>query len=168
MRGVSEIQRLRNIVTQLRAPYGCPWDREQTHHYLLRCLVEEVSEVLEAIDNNDAFLQIKGDARRSILEVAGSDQSIIFEVSSENVVVSTNLQVAGTLVASDISVNNYVRASHISTNYITTEDFDGKMRKWKETTSTSPSGRHLGHYKVLVSTIDRSLQEDVAKDLKRI
>ena len=50
---VSEIQRLRNIVTQLRAPDGCPWDREQTHQTLLRCLVEEVSEVLEAIDNND-------------------------------------------------------------------------------------------------------------------
>ena len=50
---MSEIQRLRNIVTQLRAPNGCPWDREQTHQTLLRCLVEEVSEVLEAIDNND-------------------------------------------------------------------------------------------------------------------
>ena len=50
---VNEIQRLRNIVTQLRAPDGCPWDREQTHQTLLRCLIEEVSEVLEAIDNND-------------------------------------------------------------------------------------------------------------------
>ena len=50
---MSEIQRLRQIVIQLRAPDGCPWDREQTHHSLLRCLVEEVSEVLEAVDNND-------------------------------------------------------------------------------------------------------------------
>ena len=50
---MSEIQRLRQIVTQLRAPDGCPWDREQTHQSLLRCLVEEVSEVLEAVDNND-------------------------------------------------------------------------------------------------------------------
>ena len=43
---VNEIQRLRKIVTQLRAPDGCPWDREQTHQTLLRCLIEEVSEVL--------------------------------------------------------------------------------------------------------------------------
>ena len=50
---VNEIQRLRNIVIQLRAPDGCPWDREQTHQTLLRCLIEEVSEVLEAIDKND-------------------------------------------------------------------------------------------------------------------
>jgi len=52
---VSEIQRLRNIVTKLRAPDGCPWDREQTHHSLVKCLVEEVSEVIEAIDNEDSL-----------------------------------------------------------------------------------------------------------------
>ena len=51
---MSEIQRLRNIVAKLRSPDGCPWDIEQTHHSLVRCLVEEVSEVIEAIDNLDS------------------------------------------------------------------------------------------------------------------
>ena len=50
---VSEIQRLREIVAKLRAPDGCPWDREQTHQSLARCLVEETSEVLETIDAGD-------------------------------------------------------------------------------------------------------------------
>lgn len=50
---MSEIQRLREIVFKLRAPDGCPWDREQTHRSLARCLVEEASEVLEAIDEDD-------------------------------------------------------------------------------------------------------------------
>ena len=50
---VSEIQRLREIVENLRAPDGCPWDQEQTHHSLVRCLIEEVSETLEAIDQED-------------------------------------------------------------------------------------------------------------------
>ena len=50
---VSEIQRLREIVAKLRAPDGCPWDIEQTHQSLSRCLVEETSEVLETIDNLD-------------------------------------------------------------------------------------------------------------------
>ena len=50
---MSEIQRLRKIVFKLRAPDGCPWDREQTHKSLARCLVEEASEVLEAIDEDD-------------------------------------------------------------------------------------------------------------------
>jgi MazG family protein len=53
---VSEIQRLREIVFKLRAPDGCPWDREQTHKSLARCLVEEASEVLEAIDDDDPDL----------------------------------------------------------------------------------------------------------------
>ena len=53
---MSEIQRLREIVFKLRAPDGCPWDREQTHKSLARCLVEEESEVLEAIDEDDPAL----------------------------------------------------------------------------------------------------------------
>ena len=50
---VSELQRLREIVEKLRAPDGCPWDQEQTHDSLVRCLIEEVSETLEAIDKKD-------------------------------------------------------------------------------------------------------------------
>jgi len=37
----------------LRAPDGCPWDIEQTHRSLSRCLIEETSEVLETIDDLD-------------------------------------------------------------------------------------------------------------------
>ncbi len=40
---------LRNIVSILRAPGGCPWDREQTHESLRRGLLEESYEVVEAI-----------------------------------------------------------------------------------------------------------------------
>jgi hypothetical protein len=32
---------------------------------------------------------------------------------------------------------------------LTIESFRGKMRKWRESTTTSPSGRHLGRYKAL-------------------
>jgi len=53
-----------------------------------------------------------------------------------------------------------------SSSFITTEDFDSRMRKWRESTSTSPSGCHLGHYKVLVATLDRSLQENEFNKLK--
>jgi MazG family protein len=47
------INRLRQIVAQLRGPEGCPWDREQTHQTLKPHLLEECYEVLEAIDNAD-------------------------------------------------------------------------------------------------------------------
>jgi tetrapyrrole methylase family protein / MazG family protein len=38
------------IQARLRAPDGCPWDREQTHRTLARHLLEETHELLEAID----------------------------------------------------------------------------------------------------------------------
>ena len=50
---ISEFQTLVDIVAKLRAPGGCPWDREQTHESLRRTLLEEAHEVLEAIDGAD-------------------------------------------------------------------------------------------------------------------
>lgn len=41
------------IMEKLRAPDGCPWDREQDHKTLKQYLIEEAYEVLEAIDLND-------------------------------------------------------------------------------------------------------------------
>ncbi len=42
------------LQARLRAPGGCPWDREQTHHTLKTFLIEEAHEVLEALDQGDA------------------------------------------------------------------------------------------------------------------
>ena len=50
---LSEFQTLVDIVALLRAPGGCPWDREQTHESLKRNLLEETHEALEAIDGGD-------------------------------------------------------------------------------------------------------------------
>ena len=41
------------VMARLRAPGGCPWDREQDHRSLARHLLEETHEVLEAIDADD-------------------------------------------------------------------------------------------------------------------
>lgn len=41
------------VQARLRAPDGCPWDREQTHQTLARHLLEETHELLEAIDAGD-------------------------------------------------------------------------------------------------------------------
>ena len=43
-------------MARLRAPDGCPWDQEQTHQSIARCLVEEAAEVLEAIDTENTEL----------------------------------------------------------------------------------------------------------------
>ena len=52
--GVGEkFEQLVAIMRALRAPGGCPWDREQTHASLRPFVLEETYEVLEAIDTNN-------------------------------------------------------------------------------------------------------------------
>ena len=41
------------IIAHLRAPNGCPWDREQTHETLRKHLLEEAYETIAAIDSGD-------------------------------------------------------------------------------------------------------------------
>ena len=50
---MSPIDELRQTMARLRAPDGCPWDREQTHQTLTRCLIDECSELLDTIDRHD-------------------------------------------------------------------------------------------------------------------
>lgn len=47
------LDELVNIMNTLLAPGGCPWDREQTHESLVRYLIEETYEVIEAINEGD-------------------------------------------------------------------------------------------------------------------
>ena len=44
---------LRDLISFLRGPVGCPWDMEQTHESICRNFIEEVYEVAEAIDEGD-------------------------------------------------------------------------------------------------------------------
>jgi MazG family protein len=48
-----EFQKLVDIMTRLRGPAGCPWDREQTIESLRGFVLEETYEVLDAIDRGD-------------------------------------------------------------------------------------------------------------------
>lgn len=57
MMGCSEkgrqVERLRAIMTRLRAPGGCPWDAEQTHESLVSNLIEETYETVDTIQRGD-------------------------------------------------------------------------------------------------------------------
>ena len=46
-------EELVTIVERLRAPDGCPWDREQTSASLLPYLLEETYEVIESVDDRN-------------------------------------------------------------------------------------------------------------------
>lgn len=50
---VRGLEGLQWVITRLLGPYGCPWDRQQTHASLRPFLLEETHEVLEALDGDD-------------------------------------------------------------------------------------------------------------------
>jgi len=50
---MSAIDDLKQTMARLRGPGGCPWDQEQTHATLVRCLIDEVSELIDTIDRAD-------------------------------------------------------------------------------------------------------------------
>jgi MazG family protein len=47
------INDLLKVMARLRSPTGCPWDREQNHHTLRRHAIEEVYELIDAIEAGD-------------------------------------------------------------------------------------------------------------------
>jgi MazG family protein len=53
VRNRADIQKLVDLVEQLRGEDGCPWDREQTRETLKPMLIEEAYEVLDALDGED-------------------------------------------------------------------------------------------------------------------
>src|SRR6202022_5061179 len=56
------------IMERLRAPGGCPWDREQTFDSIKPYTLEETYEVLEAIDNRD-WAELTGELGDLLLQV---------------------------------------------------------------------------------------------------
>jgi MazG family protein len=53
MKQHSAIQDLLKVMARLRSPTGCPWDREQSHMTLRRHAIEEVYELIDAIEAGD-------------------------------------------------------------------------------------------------------------------
>jgi MazG family protein len=71
--------KLAAVMARLRAPGGCPWDREQTHSTLRTYLIEEAYEVLDALDSRDdsKFAEELGDLLLQVLfhaQIAGEER----------------------------------------------------------------------------------------------
>lgn len=67
-KGQESIKHLAAIMDRLLSPEGCPWDREQTHETLLRYLIEEAYEVVEAVKERD-MLKLKEELGDVLLQV---------------------------------------------------------------------------------------------------
>jgi tetrapyrrole methylase family protein/MazG family protein len=63
-----EFSRLLSIMSRLRAPDGCPWDREQTHRSLRPYLMEEMYEVLDTLDR-ESYGDLKKELGDLLLQI---------------------------------------------------------------------------------------------------
>ena len=53
LKNENPVNDLVSVMKKLRSEQGCPWDREQTHKSLKKYLIEESSELMDSIDDND-------------------------------------------------------------------------------------------------------------------
>ncbi len=79
---MTKFEELQNIIARLRAPDGCPWDREQTHFSLKATCMEEAAEVLCGIN----ILKDTGDPDNLIEELGDLLLQVVMhaQIAEEN------------------------------------------------------------------------------------
>ena len=103
------VEAIFEVVHRLRAPGGCPWDREQTHESLRPYLLEETYELLEAIDSgNDAkMMEELGDLLLQVAmhaEIAAEERR--FDAKQVSEAVAAKMVKRHPHVFGDVSVAN--------------------------------------------------------------
>ncbi len=114
---VSAFRDLVDVVARLRAPGGCPWDREQTHESLRACLLEECYEVLDAIDRGDPV---------ALREELGD---LLLQVVFQAQVASEGGRFTVEEVSADVAAKMVRRHPHVFTDATVTDSAE-VMRNW--------------------------------------
>src|SRR5258708_26807368 len=131
-------EKLVAVQARLRAPGGCPWDREQTHESLRTYLIEEAYEVLEALEsgNDDKFAEEMGELLLQIVfhsQIAREEgrftvSEVIREIHDK--MIRRHPHVFGTTRAKD--------STEVLRNW---EQIKARERLWKAEATGNPSGR---------------------------
>jgi MazG family protein len=141
---MTAFERLCHIVAKLRAPAGCPWDREQTHESLLPALIEEAYEVVGAVRAKDSanFREELGDLLLLIVMHA--------EIASE----SDRFDINGVL--KDVTEKLIRRHPHVfGTSDV--RDSGGVLKQWESLKRTEKSAKHyLGDLPVALPALVRA------------
>ena len=106
------------VVARLRAPGGCPWDREQTHESLRPYLLEEAHELLEAIDSGD-------DAR--IMEELGD---LLLQVAMHAEIAAQDGRFNATQVSEAVAAKMVARHPHVYGS-TSVANADEVLRNWE-------------------------------------
>lgn len=115
---VKGIEAIFDVVAQLRAPGGCPWDREQTHESLRPYLLEETYELLEAIDSHD-------DAK--MMEELGD---LLLQVAMHSEIASEQSRFDAAQVSEAVAAKMVARHPHVF-GTTSVADADEVLRNWE-------------------------------------
>lgn len=107
------------IVAHLRAPNGCPWDREQTHATLRKHLLEESYEAISAIDSGD-FVDMREEFGDLLLQIVLQSQ-----IANEEDEFNLNQVVQG------IYAKIVRRHPHVFGD-VQVQDVDGVLANWEK------------------------------------
>lgn len=128
---LKEFSTLREIISKLRGPNGCPWDKKQTSRSLKKYLIEEAYELLDAIDrdNIDDMIEELGDVLLQVMLHAqiGEDDGMF---AIEDVIES-------------ISKKMIRRHPHVFGN-VGAETAEDVVANWDEMKATEKDGRDEG------------------------
>lgn len=108
-----------NIIRDLRAENGCPWDREQTHESLKSCMIEECYEAVEAINNKD---------KENLCEELGD---VLLQVALHTAIAEEKGEFTIEDVISNISEKMIRRHPHVFGN-ANVEGSEGVIKNWEE------------------------------------
>src|ERR1700745_3817327 len=126
---MTAFEKLCEIVAKLRAPGGCPWDREQTHESLLPALIEEAYELAATVRANDSanFREELGDLLLLIvMHVQIASESDRFDING---------------VLKDVTEKLLRRHPHVFGNS-DARDSSTVLKQWESIKRSEKTGNH--------------------------
>ena len=127
-----EIKRLEQIVKQLQADDGCPWDKVQTHTSLKPTVIEEAAEVICGIN----ILDEKGDPE-NLMEELGD---LLLQVMFHSVIAEEEGLFTFDDVAKVVSDKMIRRHPHVFSG-VTFESDEERHKSWEEIKKTEKDGK---------------------------
>jgi tetrapyrrole methylase family protein/MazG family protein len=142
--GLLSMMEFQELITHLRAPDGCPWDRKQTHRTLRTNLLEETYEVLDAIDQNDS---------EHLREELGD---LLLQIVLHSQIASENGEFSLPEVIHDIHKKIINRHPHVF-GKIEVDNVQGVMRNWEKLKDEERNNKGIKKFLSIMSTIPKQL-----------
>ena len=142
--GHLSMMEFQELISRLRAPDGCPWDRKQTHRTLRTNLLEETYEVLDAIDQNDST---------HLREELGD---LLLQIVLHSQIASENGEFCLSEVIHDINKKITSRHPHVF-GEIEVGSIQGVMRNWEKLKDEERNNRGIKRFTSILSSIPKQL-----------